>query len=168
MTSGVKSRGAFTLVEILASIVVISVVAAVVLPVITGATDTYSNAATTRRAAERGSYAMERTIRLLRDTPEGVTTDTVGISTAAADSILFTDGRGLSLSGTTLSLRDTDGTTAALCEDVTTFTITYFGEDGVTSTIATPNTTQRYNITIVSGGFELRSSTLARVRAMGV
>ena len=78
----------------------------------------------------------------------------------------FGDGRGVELNGTTLSLRDTSGNLSPLCDNVTSFVIAYLGNDGVTSTAAAPTTTQRFNITLVTSGFELRSAALARVRVI--
>jgi type II secretory pathway pseudopilin PulG len=158
-------RRAFTLVEATATIIIIASISAVIVPVIFSAGDAYANSASVRRTAEKGAYAMERVVRLLRDTPAGAARGTVDITIANTSQVRFGDGRGVELTGTTLNLRDTSGTLSTLCDNVTTFTIAYLGNDGTTDTSAAPTTSQRFNITIVTGGFELRSSAMARVRA---
>jgi prepilin-type N-terminal cleavage/methylation domain-containing protein len=166
MNAARSGRRGFTLLEATAAIIVLSVVAAVLGPVIHGAGEAYANSASVRRSAEKGAYAMERAVRLLRDTPAGATRGTVGITIASPSQVRFGDGRGLEMSGATLRLRDSGGGLADLCDNVTVFTIAYIGNDGVTDTSATPASTQRFNITIITDGFELRSSALARVRVM--
>lgn len=159
-----RSRRAFTLVEMVCAITVLAVVGAVALPVMGGATDAYTNAAITRRTSERAAYALERVARLLRDAPEGATDGAIGVQMAAADSVLFTGNRGVYLQGSKLYLTLPDSSTPVLCDRVEAFTIEYRGEDGVTNTIATPAQTQRFNIMLRVNGFELRTSVLARVR----
>jgi type II secretory pathway pseudopilin PulG len=160
------ARRAFTLVEATAAIIIISSISAVIVPVIFSAGDAYANSSSVRRTAEKGAYAMERVVRLLRDTPAGTTRGTVDISIANAAQVRFGDGRGVELTGTTLVLRDTSGGLSTLCDNVSAFTLAYIGDDGSTNTAGTPTTTQRFNITIVTDGFELRSSALARVRVV--
>jgi type II secretory pathway pseudopilin PulG len=157
---------AFTLIEATAAIIIISVISAVVVPIIFSSSEAYANSAAVRRTAEKGAYAMERVVRLLRDTPGGAARGTVDIAIANPAQVRFGDGRGVELSGTTLRLRDETGGFATLCDNVTTFTIAYIGNDGVANTAGAPTSTQRFNITILTDGFELRSSALARVRVM--
>ncbi|CAG1008094.1 hypothetical protein PHYC_03518 [Phycisphaerales bacterium] len=159
-----RLRRAATLVELIVSITVIAVVAGVSLPVIHGATDAYASAAEIRRAAERGAYAMEKTVRLLRDAPEGAAPGTLGLSKAAASEVIFSDGRGLRLDGTTLRYVQPDGSEPVLCEDVEEFTVTYLAKDGATSMISTPQDTQRFHVTLKVRGFELRTCVMARLR----
>jgi prepilin-type N-terminal cleavage/methylation domain-containing protein len=159
-------RSGFTLIEVTMTVMILGIVAASVVPIVFGASDAYANAANVRRTAEKTAYAMERTIRILRDSPEGATRGTIAISTASADQVRFADGHGLELTGTTLYERATDGTLSPLCDQVTSFVIEYLSSDGVTSTLASPTTTQRFNITIVCNAFELRSAAMARVRVV--
>jgi prepilin-type N-terminal cleavage/methylation domain-containing protein len=155
---------AFTLVEVTMTVLILGIVSASVVPIVFTAGDAYANAANVRRTAEKTAYAMERAVRMLRDTPAGATRGTLDITIANPSQVRFGSGKGMELTGTTLYERATDGTLSPLCDQVTTFTIQYLGNDGVTSTAATPTTTQRFNVTIVCNGFELRSSALARVR----
>jgi type II secretory pathway pseudopilin PulG len=161
-----RARRAVTLVEAVASIVVIAVVSAAVLPLVTGTSDSYASAATTRRAAERGAYAMERMIRLLRDAPPTTVPGELGIAIATPTTLRYTDGRGLELTGDTLYLRDTDSSLSVLCREVDAMSIDYLGADGVTDTMSVPADTQRFNVTLRTAGFELRSAALARVKVM--
>ena len=155
-------RTAVTLLETVCAITVLAVVSASVLPVISGAVDSHSQSVLTRRQADSAAYAMERTVRLLRDVPKGSATGTVAIASAALSSITFVDGRSLSLSGGNLSFNN--GTrTSVLCRSVSTFEITYLGENGVTNTLSTPTATRRFNIRLVVGNVEFRSSAFARV-----
>lgn len=161
----IQSR-AFTLVELTVTVVVMGIVAALLIPVIHGAADAYASSVSTRQISERVAYAMERTLRLLRDVPLGASDGTVGISAAADDGITFSDGRSLRLESGSLILTDS-GVEAPLCREVQIFEITYLSNDGMTSTISTPTSTQRFNVTIKSGNFELRGSAFARVRTGG-
>lgn len=157
---------AFTLVEVTMTVVILGIVSASVVPIVFTAGDAYANAASVRRTAEKTAYAMERAVRMLRDTPEGAVRGTVDLSIAGASQVRFGSGKGIELSGTTLYERATDGTLSPLCDNVSSFVVQYLANDGVTSTAATPSTTQRYNITIVCDTFELRSSAFARVRVV--
>jgi hypothetical protein len=152
-----------TLVEMVAAIVVISIVGAMVLPIMAGATDAYAESAAVRRASERAAYAMERSIRLLRDVPPGAIAGDLGISAAAADAVTLTDGRGLVLRGDVLMLVTPSGETP-LVPGVRSFTIGYVGADGVTSVLATPRLAYRFTIALNVEGLELRSVVAPRVR----
>lgn len=153
-----------TLLEVVVTITILAVVAAVILPVINGATDMYASAAGLRDSSERVAFALDRSVRLLRDAPAGATPGEVGIVTAQADRVRFTDGRGLELSGTDLLLRTAAGTTAPLCRGVTAFELSYLGEDGATSTAATPADTQRIWVRIATARTSLAGSAVIRTR----
>lgn len=158
-----KRRRGMTLVEVVCAVVVIGVIAAVVMPIIAGATDAYASASSTRAAVESVAFALERSARLLRDAPPGAAEGQVGIASAGAAAITFTDGRGLELDGTTLLLRTGPSDTAPLCRGVTAFELTYLASDGVTSVQGTPALTQRLNIRLAAAGAELRTSVFPRV-----
>jgi prepilin-type N-terminal cleavage/methylation domain-containing protein len=161
-----KLRRGFTLVEVTMTVLILGIISASVVPIVFTAGDAYANASNVRRTAEKTAYAMERIVRTLRDTPAGTARGTVDITTANPSQVRFGSGKGIELTGTTLYERATDGTLSPLCDQVTTFTLQYLGNDGVTSTSASPSATQRFNITIVCNGFELRTSALARVRVV--
>lgn len=161
-----STRRGMTLLEVTVSITVLGIIAAVVMPLMVGATDAYANAAHLRRVSEGGLYAMDRSVRLLRDCPAGTKPGEVGISQAATGAVRFTDGRGLELSGTTLLLRAADGSQATLCEGVTLFELNYLNEDGVTSTLATPLKTQRFGVRIRTREYDLWSAAFVRERTV--
>lgn len=159
-------RRAATLVELIVSITVLAIVGGISLPVILGATDAYAGAAETRRACERGAYALERAIRLLRDAPEGSTAGTVGITSVTASEIVLTDGRGLRLTGTTLYLLGSGGVQSTLCENVDAFSISCLADDGITSTASAPINTQRFHISLTVRSFALRAAVFPRIKAV--
>jgi prepilin-type N-terminal cleavage/methylation domain-containing protein len=161
-----RTSRAFTLVEVTMTVLILAIVASSVVPLVFTASDNYANASNVRRTAEKTAYAMERAVRLLRDAPEGAFRGTLNLSIANASQFRYGTGRGVELTGTTLYERATDGTLSPLCDQVTGFTIDYLGDDGVTSTAAAPENTQRFNITITCNGFELRSAAFARVRVV--
>ncbi len=161
-TLSYNMRRGVTLLETVCAITVLAVISASVLPVVSGAVDSHSQSVLTRRQADSAAYAMERTVRLLRDVPKGSVAGTVAIASATSSSVTFVDGRSLSLSSGNLSMND--GTrTSVLCRSVTAFEITYLGENGTTDTLFAPTTTRRFNIRMVVGNVEFRSSAFARV-----
>lgn len=160
-------RAGLTLVEMMASIVVIGIVCSLVMPVILGASDTYIATINARNGMEAVAFAMDRSVRLLRETPVGSAANTVGISIAQPGQLRFTDGRGLELDvNGNLLLRDAAGVTYPLLDQVTTFQIDYLGADSTTSTSGTPANTQRFRVKIVSRGIELRAAAFARVGSL--
>lgn len=159
-------RRAATLVELMCSITIISIVAALVLPVITGAAENYAAMNAARGATERVSFAMERCVRLLRDVPRESTGNNLAISSANSTSIVFSDGRGVEKIGDVLFWRDSTGS-SVICESVESFTIDYLAQDGVTSVLGSPATARRFNITLRAAGAEIRCSATARVGLLG-
>ncbi|GJQ28520.1 MAG: hypothetical protein HBSAPP03_04040 [Phycisphaerae bacterium] len=166
VTSNLRTRRAATLVELVVSITILAIVAGVSMPVIAGATDAYAGAAEARRACERGAYALEKSIRLLRDAPDGDSPGTLGIASASATEIVFTDGRGLRLTGTTLSLLSPGGGSSVLCEDVDSFALTCLASDGRTSTAASLTSTQRFHVSLTVRSFSLHAAAFPRMKAV--
>ncbi len=165
MNSPSPSRRAFTLLEGVLSIMVIAIIAALTLPVVNGATDNYTQAAAARGATENVAFAMERAVRLLRDAPAGLGPNTLGISTAATNEVIFSNNTSIGLKGSSLMLMTNGGAgEGVLLSNVETFELQYLGEDGTTSTLATPTSTQRFLVTIRAGGAELRCVVFPRVR----
>jgi prepilin-type N-terminal cleavage/methylation domain-containing protein len=161
-----RTSRAFTLIEVTMAVVILAIIAASVVPLVFTASDNFASAANIRRTAEKTAYAMERACRMLRDAPVGGVRGTIDLAIAEPSRFRYADGTGMELSGSTLYERATDGTLSPLCDQVSDFTIEYLASDGVTSTEASPQDTQRFNITIVCNGFELRSAAFARVRVV--
>lgn len=156
-------RSAFSLVEVVASVVVLGVVAAVLLPLISGVAGAYAAAADVREKTERVAFALDRCVRLLRETPAGADASTVAIDVAADDLVRFSDGRGLELSGDVLLLRTPSGT-SPLCRAVSSFQVSFLAADGVTSTLAVPADTHSYHVSIVADGVTLGAAAFPRCR----
>lgn len=152
----------FTMVELIVSIIVLGILAAIGGPLVLGVGESYARASKIREAADDVAFGMERCIRLLRETPMGVTNGEPDIIRAEAGAVEFNDGSGLELAGTTLELLLADGTRAPLVRDVDTFIIQYIGADGVTDTSGLPSQTRRYVLTLGAGGIELRSAVFFR------
>ncbi len=163
LNRSISARRAFTLLEATISIVVLSVIAAACLPVINAMADNTVAAERTRHASESVAFAMERTVRLIRDCPS-TALGGVGISIATPTQIRLTDGRGVRLDGTNLLIEDSPTDSAVLARDVSTLQLTYLASDGLTNASATPTLIDRVGIRIVVDTFELRCAAFPRVR----
>ena len=156
------SRAGISMLEMVASIVITSVIAVTVLPLVNGAVDAQSKAASIRLETENLTYAMERMVRTLRDAPPGASAGTVGITSATATSIALSDGRQFSLTSGELTMRSS-GTSAVLCRGVTALELSLVGEDGMTSTSGSLDRTRRVHIRLAGATTEIRSSAFIRV-----
>lgn len=164
MTTRHAHRG-FTLLEMVAAILVVSIISAVVLPVVLTSTQHYAEAVSEREAVDASAFAIDRAVRFVREIP----VDDAGeaeIATIGGSSLVLDDGSGVELSGTDLVLRDTSGTAHVLCDDVDTFTLTYLSEDGVTAT-ADRAAVWTVAIRLETRGVDLRSEAFIRERIGG-
>ncbi|MEC9374454.1 MAG: prepilin-type N-terminal cleavage/methylation domain-containing protein [Planctomycetota bacterium] len=155
------TRAGFTLVELLATMVVVSAVAAVSTGLIYGFSKAYASAAEQRRSVERVSTALDRIVREIREAP--ASDDVVGgmdLETAESDRIVFGNGVGFELDGSDLVMTNEDGASGPLCRDVERFELRYLGSDGVTDVSGDPAATQRIEIALSAGGVELRTAAL--------
>jgi prepilin-type N-terminal cleavage/methylation domain-containing protein len=166
--TSIASRRGLSLIETMASLVVLSVMAAVSLPMIDGATDAYVQSSALRASTENVAYALDRCVRVLRTVPLSADAQGVGLTSVSATAVRLSDGRGIELSGTTLLLRDTTGSTAPLCTDVEEFQLIPLASDGVTNTTAQPGLTRRFNIKVRTSKVDLRTSAFIRVGALGI
>lgn len=151
------------MVETVISLVVIGVIAGVSMPLISSAADNAVVARRVRRSADGTTFALERVVRLLRDCPGSSTT--LSITAATASSVTFNNGKRVYLSGTNLMLVESPGNEAILASDVSSFVIQYLADNGTTSTLATPTTTARFNITVIKDSVEFQASVFPRCRA---
>lgn len=162
--SRLTSTRAFTLVELLGVIVIFAALGGVISPVVLEATGAHRRAVTQRDAAQRAGYALERAVRLLRNTPPATPGDpTPGLAVALDDTVERSDGARVELIGTTLWLTPEGGVAAPLCQGVDAFELDYIGADGAADTSASPGSTQRIAIRIVVDGFELRTVVFLRI-----
>jgi prepilin-type N-terminal cleavage/methylation domain-containing protein len=162
MKTTAGARG-FTLIELITAVTVLGVIAAVLLPIINGAADSYTAASELRTGSEQVGYAMDRCLQTLRETPAGATHGTVDIATATATKITFGDGHGIEFADGVLWLRDSASSTSPLCRNVTDFTIYYVGSDGTTNTMSAPANTHRYYVKVTAANMTLYGGAFPRV-----
>ncbi|MBZ0171498.1 MAG: type II secretion system GspH family protein [Phycisphaerales bacterium] len=161
---GTQTRRAMTLLEVMASVLILSIAAAVVLPVIDAASRTYSETARTRNETGRIRYAMDRATRVLRQAPTGETEGTIGVTRFDAQTIEFSDGFGLELINGSLMLLDPVQDNAVLLDGVSTFELIALTQDGVTPVPGdAPETADRFRVRIATTVTELRSIVYPRV-----
>ena len=157
------SHAGFSLVEVVMTITVLAVVAGVTFPVMNAAGDVYSAASDARDASDSCAFAIDRVVRLVRECPSGESAGEVGIATASAGEIAFTDGRSVRLDGDTLVYEDGEGLSSPLCRGVEAFELTYLGDDGETDTSSSAEQTRRVGVMLRASGFELRSAAFIRI-----
>jgi prepilin-type N-terminal cleavage/methylation domain-containing protein len=159
------SRHAFTLVEVLAAVVVLGIIGAVVLPTVFTASTRIASAESDRRSVEQVAFAMDRVVRTLREIPLDANRAFV-LPAAGATEITLDDGRRLWLDGTTLRYRDADGNEAPLCTAVDAFTLSFLAADGVTDALASdPADTWSVHVRLEAQGVTLAAVAFPRVRA---
>lgn len=153
-----RSRG-FSLIELVASLVIVSVISAVLAPVLNSAADALVTARELRRASDDAGFAMATVTRLLREIPPGESVN-LELSSADATSIVFGDGRGVRLSDATLEMVTPTGS-APFARAVTAFEIVYLADDGRTP--SAPEEAQRFHVTMTVGGMTLSGVVFPRV-----
>ncbi len=155
-------RAGFTLLELLAAVVVMSIISVTLMPVIASASDSYVVARQVRSSTERAAFALDRVTRVIRQAPIGEDETGVGILSSTASSVEFTDGSGFQLIGTTLELLVPGEDAVPMCVEVDSFEIRYIGDDGLTDVRLTPGFTHRFEIEIETQGVVM--SVLAHPR----
>jgi prepilin-type N-terminal cleavage/methylation domain-containing protein len=160
------ARRAFTLVEMVATVTILGIIGAAVLPVIESAGALYAESARAGRTVERASFAADRISRLLREIPINETADGLAITAIEPERLALASGDGLSLDNGQL-LITIGGRSATLCADVDAFELMGLGADGVTPTEGTPAATRIIQVRLVVNGLEMRTETFLR-SAMGV
>lgn len=162
-----NSAHAFTLVEVLASIVVIGLVAGVTLPLVAASFEGYTTHTINRDTIEKSGFALDRVTALLRGTPLADDTSGLGITDATPSSLTLSDGTGLRLDGQDLLFRviSPSGPQEHLLLDrVTRFELTFLADDGVTSTLGTPAQTHCVHVYLERGGLALARAVFPRAR----
>ncbi len=162
-----SARG-LTLLEAVLTVLILSIVAGVVTPVIVSATDNYAAAADARQRVERAASALDRVVRLLRETPLNSDDPALlGITSFDQASITFNDNRALAYDGGVLTLTDRDGRSGPLCDEVSSFVISILGTDGLTPVAHDTPQAHVFEVRLTSGGVDLRTRVLPRVRMTG-
>lgn len=161
-----RSVRAFTLIEMIATVTILGIIGAAVLPVVESAGMLYAESARAARSVERASFAMDRACRFLRETPLNENADGLAIAGITPEQVSLESGDGLTLEHGQL-LITIDGRTATLCADVDDFELAALGADGVTRTEGTPAHTRTIQVRLVVDGLEARTEVFLR-SAMGV
>lgn len=118
-----NSRRAFTLVEFIATMVVVSTIGAVISVLMGTSVDGYTRAATTAQLNSELNIALDRIDQMLRYVPQG-SGGGPNISTLTATSLTWNTNWVLTLSGTNLTLSEAGGTASIIAKDVTSLSIT--------------------------------------------
>ena len=126
-------RRAFTLIEVVATIVVLATVGTVASGILFTATDGYLEARMTAQLHTELSIAMDRIVRELRNIQldgdaSGVAPD---IDAVTATSITWDDDYVVAMSGSNLMLTIDGAAAAVLLSDITSFSIQTYDEDNI-------------------------------------
>lgn len=136
-----RARG-FTLIEAVVTIIVLSILAAVGAPILSGTLLTFSETTTDLHTLSQLRYATERLAREVREVRhEG---GTYSVSSMAASSLAFTkrDGISVTLSGTAPNLTiaySTPSGTYKLTDQLQSLTLNYYQVNGVTAATNSTN-----------------------------
>lgn len=163
MKTDTQIHHGFTLLELLASIIVMSIISVTLMPVIGAASESFAVARQVRSSTERAGFALDRVTRVIRQAPIGADNTGVGVSSATASSLTFSDGTGFQLIGSTLEMLVVGNDPVPLCLDVDEFQVLYIGDDGVTNTVNTPTITHRFMVRVETDGIELTTVVHPRV-----
>ena len=130
-------RRGFTLIEFLATMVILATIAGVAGSIIFSAVDGYAAASARAQLQSELSVALDRIVRELRSlATQDPQTGAPDLVSMASQSMTWGNGSGVRLSGNILEVIDAGGAPARLASDVTQFTVTAFDENG--SVIALP------------------------------
>lgn len=157
-------RRGFTLVELIASIVVVATVAAVTSPILYSASDAYAKSVQQRRGAERVAGALDRLCRILREAPgKASPAGATNFTAATVNSFTLLGGVNASLSGSDLLLGAASVPPTPLCVGVTAFELTYFDGAGASVNAAGgTDAVRRMEIRLAANGCELRTTVWLR------
>ena len=136
MPSGAPRVPGFTLVETLATILIVAVLAGVSAPVISAASRNYADGASRAEIAAGIDAAMERIVSELRAIPlqAGATTAKPDISSITASSVTWSANSSIDLSGGTLRLTLAGGSPRTLLTGVSDFSIRAYDASGTALT----------------------------------
>jgi prepilin-type N-terminal cleavage/methylation domain-containing protein len=158
-----RFRSGFTLLELMASVLIMGVISAVLLPVISASSDAYTVTREIRANTENMAFAIDRIARIIREAPIGTDSTGLGVQTATVSTITFTDGTGFELDTDGIMMLVPGESPTLLCPDVDSIQIQYFASDGVTSTLVTPTETHRIVVTITTGQLQMSIVAFPRV-----
>lgn len=160
-----RARPAMTLLEVMVSVVLLSIAGAAVLPVMDASARLYAESASTRGETGRLRYAMDRVVRVLREAPSGAAPGSLGLARLDDSSIEFEGGVGLALENGVLLIRDPDLGEGVLLTGAIAFSIRALDEDGVSELRGDgASRADRFLVTLSTGHAELRTVVFPRVR----
>ncbi len=121
----------FTLIESIATMVVLAVLGSITSMLILTEVDGYSDAATSAQLHGEASIALDRAVRELRkiDLDSAAAGVAPNISSVTATSIAWEPNSSLSLSGAQLMFVDNGAAAAIMLADVTAFSVGTYDED---------------------------------------
>ena len=156
-------RRGFTLIELIATMVVLAIAAASVTPLLIGLTDSARAARHRLAMLDALHRALDRSARLLREASPGVEGG-VDLSEATAAGFALADGRGVRFLDGTLWLDPGDGSTWPLARGIDSFSVRYLTSDGVTEA-DDPAAMQRVAIMVQDDGVPLTTIVYFRAGA---
>lgn len=163
MSTTQSHRGGFTLLELVATMLVLSIVSVVLAPVITSATDSYATARELRDVSDETAFALATIVRVWREAPAGEF-ERLAINAADAQSVEFGDGTGLRLNAGTLERVEADGAFPVV-RRVDDLRFDYIGADGLTAADQ-PSQAHRIHITLTVRGFTMTGVAFPRVQGV--
>lgn len=152
----------FSLLELLTTATIMSIIAAVITPIILASSDAYVATRDARADTERVLYALDRVGLLIREIPWASDDSGIGITTADPERLVLESGAGLRLTGTTLEILDESGAPHPLCADVEGLELVYFDESGRPMSPIVPTQIHRIAIRVTSGGVTLSTHAMPR------
>jgi prepilin-type N-terminal cleavage/methylation domain-containing protein len=125
-----RQRRGFTLVELIATIVILSVLGSVASSFLLTAINAYTSSSIRAQLHGEASVAMERMVREFRKIPKNTSASGNAplVNTVTSNSITWNGTSTLSMSGTQLMFADAGATARALLNDVTSFSVQAYDE----------------------------------------
>ena len=162
VSSRLGGHQGFSLLEMIVSMTIMSIVAAVIMPIIVTSTDAYAVSRDTRADTDRVLFALERCARLVREIPFAADESGLDIQNATATQFQLVDGSGIQLTGSDLEILKPGGLPSVLCMDVDRIRLTYYTSAGVAMPIVIPSQIHRVSLQIQSGPVTLEMYALPR------
>ena len=124
-------RSGFTLVELVATIVILAAIGSIASNLILTSTDGYVDAATSAQLHTEASIGLDRIVRELRkiELDDAASEVAPNIDSVTAASIAWNDNCNLTLTGSNLMLVDNGAAAAVLLSDVSSFSVQAFDAD---------------------------------------